>query len=99
MEEVMDILSDPYSSEDLYDLAMLYFLNNLRHPSKPRSKNNLFRKVVKMSELIQKYGSLFSRAYRMSVENFYCLHNILEKHLTDMFDVSRSSVYNSVWGL
>ena len=73
----------------------------------------------------------------MSVENFYCLHNILEKHLTDMFDpsnriktstyfisttirlsidlryfaggdpldimmvhnVSRSSVYNSVWGL
>ena len=38
-----------------------------------------------MRQLIRDYKSVFTRAYRMDVENFYRLHRMIKDQLTQMF--------------
>ena len=86
MEWFMEILINPNSPEDLYELAFLTYIKKKGCKSRPRSKNNTYKKeVTKMSLLMQKYGSSFSREYRMDPYNFHRLHGILKNKLNDMF--------------
>jgi len=85
MDEIYKILYDPYSSRGLYDLAMLYMFSMNSPVHKPRAKNNKCMEVTKMDVLIKKYGALFSRAYRMDVDDFYSLHDLLKDDLEDSF--------------
>ena len=82
----MEILINPNSPEDLYELALITYTQKQSCKSRPSSKNNTYNKeVTKMRVLIQKYGSSFSWEYRMDVDNFYRLHTILKKQITHMF--------------
>lgn len=85
MDNIIELLYNPDCPEDLKQLALLHLLKNKSTPRILKSKNNNFRKVSSMDDIIISYGYLFTRAYRMDKDNFYNLHNILEDNLKKTF--------------
>ena len=98
MQGFIEILCNVDTPQDIYDLTLMNYIQQHSCISRPRSINNPYNKeVTKMSLLVQKYGSAFSRAYRMSVDNFYRLHTILLPHLTDMFTCKTRATTSSFY--
>ena len=121
----------------LKQLALMYASSNEKTSKKFRSKNNEYKVVSTMDSVIGRYTPYFTREFRMDVDNFYKLHNILKDKMKETFgksnrfktstyfiptiirlsiairffaggdpvdlcvvhQVSRSSVYDSVWGV
>ena len=95
----MHVLNNPDSSEDLFDIEMMDYIKDpsgksiarsTNHPNKSRKTtervtNDPKKPVTQMRQLIRDYKSVFTRAYRMDVENFWRLHRLIKDQLTQMF--------------
>ena len=82
IEDIIIILNHPNSPHKLKKFAWIHWCTQA---TQHKSKNNTFKTVTNMDTLVNLYGALFCRAYRMDVDSFYELHRILEDNLKNIY--------------